>query len=198
MPSSRAAETEGADAPTPEEPAREPAAAEQEADPRAEQEADSRAEQDAGRGDPDPAAELERIEDLHRHALADLDNYRKRAAREVERRVLEAREAMVRDWLDVVDSVDRALQFERQGPCREGLEAVMAQIDGALERSGARRIGESGEQFDPARHEAVAVQPGDGAPDLTVLDVQRSGFALADRVIRPAHVVVARADQQSR
>ncbi|HEY0516787.1 MAG TPA: nucleotide exchange factor GrpE [Solirubrobacteraceae bacterium] len=151
-----------------------------------------------GDGHDEPADELAQIEDRYRRALADLDNYRKRVPREIERRVGEAGEAMLRDWLDVVDSVERALQLEQQDSCREGLEAVMGQIDSVLARHGATRIGRPGEQFDPERHEAIAVRPDSDAPDLTVLDVQRSGFALADRVIRPAHVVVARADERSR
>ena len=56
--------------------------------------------------------ELARIEDRYKRALADLDNYRKRATREVDRRVAEAREAALRDWLQVVDSVERAMRME--------------------------------------------------------------------------------------
>jgi molecular chaperone GrpE len=145
----------------------------------------------------DLAEELAQIEERYKCALADLDNYRKRAPREIERRVEEAREAMLRDWFEVVDSVERALQMEAEGPCRPGLEAVLGQIDSVLARNGAARIGISGEPFDPERHEAIAVQNRDDVPDMTVLDVQRSGFALSRRVIRPAHVVVARAGQRS-
>ena len=71
----------------------------------------------------------ERIEDRYKRALADLDNYRKRAAREMEPRVAAAQEAIIGDWLDVVDSVERAMQMEANGPCREGLGAVLEQMD---------------------------------------------------------------------
>src|SRR5689334_380775 len=58
------------------------------------------------------AGELERLEDRYRRARADLDNYRKRSAREVDRRVAEARESLLRDWLEAVDSVERALRMD--------------------------------------------------------------------------------------
>lgn len=140
--------------------------------------------------------ELARIEDRYKRALADLDNYRKRASREVDRRASEVRESTIRDWLDVVDSVERAIQIEPQGPCREGLQAVMQQIDSVLAREGVTRTGAPGEEFDPERHDAVATRPGDGTAPHTVVEVPRSGFALGDRVIRPAQVVVARAPEQ--
>jgi molecular chaperone GrpE len=140
-------------------------------------------------------AELARIEDRYRRALADLDNYRKRAAREVERRVDEARESMLRDWLDAVDSVERAMRMEAGGACFDGLRAVLDQMEAVLARQGAQRIGAAGDRFDPARHEAIAVRASADVPDRTILEVQRSGFALGDRVIRPAQVVVARAPE---
>jgi molecular chaperone GrpE len=141
--------------------------------------------------------ELARLEDRYKRALADLDNYRKRATREVDRRVTEARESALDDWLQVVDSVERAIGLEREGPCYEGLRAVLAQIDSVLDRQGAQRIGAPGDQFDPERHEAVAVRATDDLPDRTIVEVQRSGFAQGDRVIRPAQVVVARAPEHA-
>lgn len=141
------------------------------------------------------AAELERIQDRYKRALADLDNYRKRAARDLESRVAAAQEAIIGDWLDVVDSVERALQMDADGSCREGLGAVLEQMNSVLAREDVHRTGAPGERFDPERHEAIAVQDSAEAPDQTILAVERSGFALGDRVIRPAQVVVARSPQ---
>jgi molecular chaperone GrpE len=145
----------------------------------------------------DLSEELARIEDRYKRALADLDNYRKRATREVERRVVEAKESVLRDWLQVLDSVERAIRMEPEGPCYEGLRAIVAQIDTVLDRQGAQRIGTPGDQFDPERHEAVAVRASDEVPDRTIVEVQQSGFARGDRVIRPAQVVVARAPEHA-
>jgi molecular chaperone GrpE len=148
-------------------------------------------------GSEELAAELARIEDRYKRTLADLDNYRKRAAREVETRVSEARERVIRDWLEAVDSVERAMQMQPEGPCLDGLSAVHAQMDGVLARQGVQRLGAPGDHFDPERHEAIAVQPTSDVPDRTILAVERSGYALGDRVIRPAQVVVARTPEHA-
>jgi molecular chaperone GrpE len=140
---------------------------------------------------PDPA--LAEMEDRLKRALADLDNYRKRSAREVDRRVIESREAMLRDWLDAVDSIDRALQIDPDGPASAGLRAVLEQMESILARYGVARTGAVGEPFDPERLEAISVGETDEAPDRAVVDIARSGYSLGDRVLRPAQVVVSRA-----
>jgi molecular chaperone GrpE len=141
----------------------------------------------------DPVAELARTEDRLKRALADLDNYRKRAARDVERRVAEGREAMARQWLEAVDSLERALQAAAaDNPLAQGLRAVLAQMEAILERQGVTRMGSPGEPFDPERHEAVGVVQSADAPDQSIVEVVRSGYMLDDRVLRPAQVVVAR------
>jgi molecular chaperone GrpE len=145
----------------------------------------------------DLAAELERMEDRFKRAVADLDNFRKRSARELERLVTERGDAILRDWLEVVDGVERALRQQPEGPLYEGLRAVLEQMDAILEREGVQRIGERGEPFDPSRHEAIQVIETAEAPDRTVVDVARSGYARGDRVLRPAQVVVARAPEQA-
>jgi molecular chaperone GrpE len=151
----------------------------------------------AGRDAGELVDELARMEDRYKRALADLDNYRKRSQREIERRVAEATGAVLRDWLEAVDSVERALRMAPEDPCNEGLRAVLEQMDGILARQGVRRIGAPGEAFDPERHEAVAVRTSTDAPDRTVLGVERSGFESGERVIRPAQVVVARTPERA-
>jgi molecular chaperone GrpE len=140
---------------------------------------------------------LARIEDLYKRALADLDNYRKRAARELDRRVVEVRDSVMRDWIEAVDSVERAIQMEPDGPCADGLRAVLEQMDAVLRRHGASRMAATGTPFDPSRHEAIAVQPSRDVPDGSVLGAERSGYEVGDRVIRPAQVVVARAPERA-
>lgn len=133
------------------------------------------------------------LEDRWKRALADLDNYRKRAQREVEWRVGEAREALLADWLAAIDSVERALQMASpDDPLYAGVRALLEQLEASLARHGVTRLGAAGEPFDPERHEVVAVRDTDELPDRTVVEVARSGFALGDRVLRPAQVVVAR------
>jgi molecular chaperone GrpE len=133
--------------------------------------------------------ELDRARDRYRRALADLDNYRKRVERDGERRADEARQSVLRDWLDAVDSVELALRMKPGDP---GLTAVLNQMDAILARHGVTRIDAAGARFDPERHEAIAVRPSDDVPGHTVVDVARSGYGIGDEVIRPAQVVVSR------
>jgi molecular chaperone GrpE len=144
-------------------------------------------------------AEQADLEDRYRRALADLDNYRKRVAREIERRVDEAREALARDWLEAVDSVERALRAASpDNPLAEGFRALLEQMESTLARHGITRRGAVGEQFDPERHEAVDVLVTDEAADRSVVDVVRSGYAIDGRTLRPAQVVVSRRSDHDR
>ncbi len=145
--------------------------------------------------DRDLAAELAQMEDRYRRALADLDNYRKRSARELERLVTERGDAVLGDWLEVVDGVERALGQKPENPLYDGLLAVLEHMEAALDRQGVRRFGEVGEPFDPTRHDAILVTETDAVPDRTVVAVARSGYTRGDRVLRPAQVIVARAPQ---
>jgi molecular chaperone GrpE len=146
--------------------------------------------------EPDLAQQLAATEDRFKRALADLDNYRKRAGREVEQRIQDDRERRLRDWLEAVDSVERALAMGSDGPLAEGLRAVRDQMEAILARQGVQRVGAPGDPFDPERMEAIGVRPDEGVPDHTVLDVARSGYTMGDRVVRPAQVIVARTPQR--
>jgi molecular chaperone GrpE len=129
------------------------------------------------------------LEDRHLRARADLENYRKRTGREIERRLGEEREAMLLEWLEALDTVERAL---RMTPDADGLRPVLEQMESILARRGVTRTGTPGEPFDPERHEAIGVREGDGDQPV-IADVARSGFTMPDRVLRPAQVIVTRA-----
>jgi molecular chaperone GrpE len=145
-----------------------------------------------GNGAADASAELARMEDRYKRALADLDNYRKRSARDLQTRVEQSRESLLRDWLQAVDSVERALQMSHGTPAADGLGALLEQMEAILARHGAQRIGAAGEPFDPERHEAIEARPSSDVPDRTILEAVRSGWAIGDHVLRPALVIVAR------
>ena len=154
--------------------------------PRGQHEHDHEQPQQDGRDVAALSDELAASEERYKRALADLDNYRKRTARDLERHRIEIRDELSRDWLEVIDSVERAL---RTAPEDEGLRAILEHMEGVLARLGVRRVGAVGERFDPEHHEAISVD------DRTVLEVARSGFAIGDRVLRPAQVVVSRRPQ---
>jgi molecular chaperone GrpE len=145
-----------------------------------------------GPGIEDLQARVDELDDRYRRALADLDNYRKRSERLTDSRVADARDRIVRDWLDAVDSVETALDMTSSDGEREGLQAVRDQMRSILERQGVQRFGAAGERFDPDRHEAVAARDSDAVPDRSIVDVIRAGYMVGDRVLRPARVIVSR------
>ena len=128
--------------------------------------------------------------------LADLDNERKRCAVQVGRAVAETRAAVARQWLPVVDNLDRALAHSAADPAAiiDGIEAVRAQALDVLTRLGFPLRDDRGARFDPARHEAVASRPAPGAEAGSVTEVILPAYGEGDHQLRPAQVVVARPD----
>jgi molecular chaperone GrpE len=143
------------------------------------------------------AGEIAQLEDRWRRALADLDNLRKRCAREIaaERTAEQAR--VLAAWLPVLDNLDRALAHagEQGENLIEGVRAVRDQAIEVLAAMGYPRDDETGVRFDPARHEAVTVSSGTGVAPGTIMAVARPGYGLGDRQLRPASVVVAGRDE---
>lgn len=150
-------------------------------------------------------ARLSEVEELRRQveekqdrllrALAEADNIRRRAQRDREEYVKYATEALLRDLIQVLDNLDRALEAARErrdaAGVVEGVELVQREFLRVLERHGVARYGARGEPFDPTRHEAVArVVTADVAPN-TVVSEQLPGYLLHGRVLRPALVAVA-------
>ena len=140
------------------------------------------------------AARIAELEDLRLRALADLDNVRKRCAAQVSRAEAEARAAVTRQWLAVIDNLDLALEHAEADPASiiDGVRAVRAQALDILARLGFARRDDRGARFDPARHEAVATRSDSSAPDGSVVEVIQPGYGERDHQLRPAQVVVAR------
>ena len=149
--------------------------------------------------------DLEEAADRVLRAQAELDNYRKRALREIDEERRYANLPMIRDLLPVVDNIQRAIAAAEKTPdsagLLEGIKMVANSLVGALARHHCTKIDALHKPFDPAFHEAIAQQPSDQFPPNTVLDVPQDGYVLHDRVVRPAQVVVSTApspDEESR
>ena len=142
----------------------------------------------------DLAARIAELEDLRLRALADLDNVRKRCAAQIRRAEEETSAAVAREWLPVIDNLDRALAHSAADPAAivDGVRATRDQALNVLSRLGFPRRDDRGMMFDPARHEAIASRPAAGAADGTVVEVTRPGYGEGDHQLRPAQVVVAR------
>ena len=139
------------------------------------------------------------IEQLRMDSLrerADLENQRKRVARDIEQARRFANEKLLGELLPVLDSLDAGLAAagEQESPLREGLELTKRQLLKVAADNGLVVVDPAGQPFNPEHHQAISqADPGDAAPG-TVLQVFQKGYLLNDRLLRPALVVVARHD----
>ena len=142
----------------------------------------------------DQAARIAELQDARLRALAELDNTRKRCAAQTRRAEEDARAAVARQWLPVIDNLDLALAHATADPATivDGVEAVRQQALGVLAGLGFPRRDDRGARFDPTRHEAVATRPDPGTEADMVAEVVRPGYGEGDHQLRPAQVVVAR------
>ncbi len=157
-------------------------------------------------------AELREASERALRAQAELENFRKRAQRELAEERRYAVVPLVRDLLPVVDNLERAIEAtparsasEGGTPTRsvsegstgatdallEGVKMVAAQLDAVLKQHQCVRIETVGAPFDPNQHEAIAQEPSDQHPAGTVTRAVQSGYKLEGRVIRPAQVFVS-------
>ena len=127
--------------------------------------------------------------------VADLENYRKRALREKEDARRQANCALVEDLLPVLDTfrlgLKSAEQHEGGAVFAEGFRMILSQMEAALRQNGLEEIHPETEPFDPNFHESVSHQPHESIPDGQVIEVQRTGYKLHERLLRPAAVVVS-------
>ncbi len=148
-------------------------------------------------GDPiDPIQALENeVSELNDKLLrqhAEMDNLRKRTAREV----VDARKFAVEKFavalLDVVDNLERALEVEegKEEALRDGVQRTLDSWHGMMGKFDVERIDAVGEQFDPHKHEALSKMPSD-EPEGTVINQHCAGYTLNGRLIRPAQVLVS-------
>jgi molecular chaperone GrpE len=127
-------------------------------------------------------------------AAAELENVRKRAARDVENAHKFALERFANELLAVRDSLEMGLAAGEDADAAtllQGKEATLKQLKTIMERFGVEELDPEGEPFDPALHEAMTVQPSDDVEPGSVVTVFQKGYALNGRLLRPARVVVA-------
>ncbi|WP_241671867.1 nucleotide exchange factor GrpE [Streptomyces sp. IB2014 016-6] len=143
---------------------------------------------------PSEPAESSELRDRWRRALADLDNLRKRHAKELPREREAERARVCTDWLPVVDNLELALAHAESdsGSVVQGVKAVRDQAVDILHRLGYPRDDETGVPFDPARHEVVSVVDDPGAEPGTVVQCLRPGYGTPGHQLRPMAAVVSK------
>jgi molecular chaperone GrpE len=142
-------------------------------------------------------AQVRAEHELALRAAADLDNFRKRSQRDLQEGVRFANERLLKDFLPVLDNLERALEHGRTSgdwaSLEQGLLMTRKQFEDVLARHGARPLTSVGQPFDPNLHEAMGTtESTEVAPNTVVSEVLR-GWTLNDRLVRPALVSVSRA-----
>ena len=153
------------------------------------------------------AALAAELKDRLLRTLADMDNLRKRTAREVADAQLRGITSFAHDMLGVADNMRRALDAVSPEARRGAQAAVTALIDGielterellkALEKNGVRQFAPQGEKFDPNLHQAIFEVPDASVPAGSVVQVVQPGYMIGDRVLRPAMVGVSKGGPKS-
>jgi molecular chaperone GrpE len=154
---------------------------------------DAAAEEGAGpEKEPEPD-----YRDQYLRAMAELDNVRKRARRDVSQAEARGIAKLARELLPALDNFARALDAAESQPenrdhhLTDGIRLVQNELLSALARVGIEQDSPKGEPFDPHCHEAIAQQPVEGAASGTIVEVYSQGYRYRDDVLRPAKVVVA-------
>jgi molecular chaperone GrpE len=139
---------------------------------------------------------VEQLKDEKLRVLAELDNIRKRAQRDVEQAHRYALEKFAGELLPVKDSLDLGVENAGKADAAalaEGQAATQRLLAKALEKAGLVELNPVGEPFDANLHEAMAAQPSNTAEPNAVLAVIQPGYTLNGRLLRAARVIVARA-----
>jgi molecular chaperone GrpE len=134
--------------------------------------------------------------DRYLRAVADGENFKKRMQREKSESIRFANETLLRDLLQVIDSLELAVEHADMGgngkSVVEGVQLTLRLFRDVLERHGVTEIGDpTGAQFDPSTQEAAEIQADEDVAPNTVIKTRTKGYRYNDRLLRPSRVVVA-------
>lgn len=136
----------------------------------------------------------EKLKEERLRMAAEMDNFKKRLTREHQEQIRYAGEKVLSALLPALDNLDLALQYGSDNEaCQnmvQGLEMTRKQLLEAVGKSGLVALGERGEAFDPAIHEAIGIFPDESLEKGAVSQVMQRGYKLNDRTLRPAKVMV--------
>jgi molecular chaperone GrpE len=144
-------------------------------------------------------AEKAETKDRMLRIAADFENWKKRARKDQTDGEARAKEGVLRDFLEVVDNLERATASFADGKesdaksVREGVELVLRQFRSKLDRYQVKAVETLGQPFDPRLHEAISQAPSADAKPGSVLHELQKGYTIGDKLLRPAMVVVAAA-----
>ncbi len=140
-------------------------------------------------------SELDKAKSDYLYLLAEFDNYRKNAIKERSDLVKYGSEKIVREFLNVLDNFERALEASTNGDngasLRDGVQLISAELRQLLQRFGVEEIKSEGETFDPSKHEAISSEPRADMEPGHVARVFKKAYKMHDKILRPAQVTVS-------
>jgi molecular chaperone GrpE len=145
------------------------------------------------------ALEIEKAEckDRMLRIAAEFDNFKKRTRKDIAEHETRAREAVLRDFLEIADNLERAIGSWKEGgeqdikSVQNGVELVLRLFKSKLDRYSVTAVDAQGQPFDPRVHDAISQSPSAEATPGTVLRELQKGYRVGERLLRPAVVVVA-------
>ncbi|MFT7653466.1 MAG: molecular chaperone GrpE [Limisphaerales bacterium] len=144
--------------------------------------------------DVDPADEIAQLKDQVLRSLAEVENIKRRTARDVENAHKFAIERLLNDLFPVVDSLEKAVETaiatDGAEAIAEGVQLSLKLFVDTLGKSGVEQIDPLGVPFDPQEHEALTMIPNPDAEPNSVMDVMAKGYKLNGRLVRAAKVIV--------
>jgi molecular chaperone GrpE len=135
--------------------------------------------------------------DNWRRTAADFDNYKKRAAREMQDLARYANEKLIKEILTVVDNLERAIDsatghYDENDPLIQGVHLTLSETLKILDRHQVKPLTSLGQPFDPSFHQAMMQEEVQGQPPNTVVKELQKGYLIHDRLLRPALVAVSK------
>ena len=147
------------------------------------------------------SAPKEDFKSLYLRSVADLENFRKRVAKDKQEIIKMANGTLIESLLPIIDTMKLGLQAADKHPeaadIKKGFEMVLEQLNRALQDNGLIEICPEGSLFDPNLHESIACQASETVPEDHVIQTVRSGYTLNDRLIRAANVIVSSGKETS-
>lgn len=143
----------------------------------------------------------EDFKSLYLRSVADLENFRKRVAKDKQEIIKMANGSLIESLLPVIDTMKLGLQAADNHPeaadIKKGFEMVLEQLNRALQDNGLVELSPEGSLFDPNLHESISYQASETVPEDHVIQTVRSGYTLNDRLIRAANVIVSSGKETS-
>ena len=143
-----------------------------------------------------PREEIEKWKDMAARSQAELENFRKRMAREKTEAIIYANRSLLEQLLPIIDNFEMGLKAaqDSEGEASmilQGMAMVRKQLDDFLSEQGVEVIESDGVEFNPNVHEALKQEANDEVPEGIILYTMRRGYRLRDRILRAANVVVS-------